>query len=220
MLVGVSLWLVVQQAHQRDAMEADLKELAGLQESARWSEARAALERATAQLGGGGPDDQRRRLSQARRDLDLMIHLDNIRLKRVTRGELSFYKARANRDYAEAFQHAGLGTSHDQPSSVAARINASGVRRALWRQCTTGRSAPPTSAMGLAARGRAANRLKLGRLARARSPSSRMGESTGAGRIGRDCAGGARAGLTAAGARGTAEGDRRERGPFIAAGTE
>ncbi len=54
MLVGVSLWLVVQQAHRRDAMEADLKELAGLQESARWAEARAALERARLSSEGAG----------------------------------------------------------------------------------------------------------------------------------------------------------------------
>jgi serine/threonine-protein kinase len=141
MLVGGSLWLAVQQAHRRDAVEADLKELAGLQESAHWAEARAALERAAAQLQGGGPDDLRRRLGQARRDLDLVIHLDTIRLKRVTRGELAFYKAHANRDYAEAFQQAGLGTRHDPPSPVAARIDASAVRGALvaavydWAVC-------------------------------------------------------------------------------------
>ncbi len=111
MLVGGSLWLAVQQAHRRDAVEAELKELAGLQESARWTDARAALERAEAWLEGGGPADLRRRLGQARRDLDLVIQLDAIRLKRVTRGELAFYKAQANRDYGQAFQRAGLGTS-------------------------------------------------------------------------------------------------------------
>ena len=47
-----------------------------------------------------------------------MIHLDDIRLKRVTRGELAFYKEQANRDYAEAFEQAGLGTSRDRPSLV------------------------------------------------------------------------------------------------------
>jgi len=141
MLVAASLWLVVQQAHQRDAVKADLNELAGLQERARWTEARAALERAKARFGGGGPGDVRRRLGQARRDLDLVIQLDAIRLKRVTRGELAFYKARANRDYAEAFQQAGLGTIHDQPSRVAVMINASAVRGALmaavydWAVC-------------------------------------------------------------------------------------
>ena len=141
MLVGASLWLAVQQARRRDAVEADLKELAALQESARWAEARAALERAEDRLEGGGPGDLRRRLGQARRDLDLVIQLDTIRLKRVTRGELAFYKAQANRDYAEAFEQAGLGTSHDQPSLVAARIDASAVRGALvaavydWAVC-------------------------------------------------------------------------------------
>jgi serine/threonine-protein kinase len=131
LLVGGGLWLAVQQAHRRDEVEADLNELAGLQESARWAEARAALKRAEARLEGGGPDDLRQRLGQARRDLELLIHLDTIRLKRVTRGELPFYKARANQDYAEAFEQAGLGTIHDPPSRVAAAIDASAVRRAL-----------------------------------------------------------------------------------------
>jgi serine/threonine-protein kinase len=84
-LVGLGLWLVVQRAHQRDVVEADLKELAGLQGGARWAEARAVLERAEARLDGGGPADVRRRLGQARRDLDLVIRLDAIRLKRYPR---------------------------------------------------------------------------------------------------------------------------------------
>jgi serine/threonine-protein kinase len=143
LLVGGSLWLVVQQAHRRDAVEADLKELAGLQESARWAEARAALERAEARLDGGGPDDLRRRLGQARRDLDLVIQLDTIRLRRTTSGELVFYKAQADRDYQAAFQEAGLGRVHDQPARVAAAVKASAVRGALvaalddWAICIT-----------------------------------------------------------------------------------
>jgi serine/threonine-protein kinase len=140
-LVGLALWLVDQRAHQRDAVEADLKEVARLQDSARWAEAWAALERAEDRLGWGSPNHLRRRLGQARRDLDLVIQLDNIRLKRVTRGELTFYKARASEDYAQAFQQAGLGKVHDPPASVAARINSSAVRGALvaavhdWATC-------------------------------------------------------------------------------------
>jgi serine/threonine-protein kinase len=143
MLVGASLWLVVQQAHWRNAVEADLKEVARLQESARWVEARAALERAEARLGGSGPDDLRGRLGQAWRDLDLVIQLDTIRLKRVTRGELVFYQARADRDYQAAFRAAGLGRAHDHPASVAAVVKASAVRGALvaalddWAVCST-----------------------------------------------------------------------------------
>jgi tetratricopeptide (TPR) repeat protein len=146
-LVGGSLWLAVQQAQRRNAIEAglnaDLKEVAGLQDRARWISARAALERAEARLGSGGPDDLRRRLDQARRDLDLVILLDTIRLRRVTRGELPFYKEQANRDYQKAFRVGRLAEVQDPPQNVAARVNASAVRGALvaalddWSICAT-----------------------------------------------------------------------------------
>jgi serine/threonine-protein kinase len=143
MLVGGSLWLVVQQARQRDAVAADLTDLARLQESARWAEAQAALERAEAQLGGGGPSDLRGRLGQARRDLELAMQLDAIRLRRATSGLLVFYKGQADRDYDAAFREAGLGKVHDPPASVAAAVKASAVRGALvaalddWAICVT-----------------------------------------------------------------------------------
>jgi serine/threonine-protein kinase len=141
MLVGAGQWLAVEQAHRRDAAEADLQELARLQASARWEDARATLRRAVARLEGVGARDLHRRLGQAGRDLDFVIELDAIRLNRITRGELAFYKARADRNYAEAFERAGLGTIHDEPSRVAAMIDASGARGALvaavydWAVC-------------------------------------------------------------------------------------
>jgi serine/threonine-protein kinase len=140
-LVGGSWWLAAQRAHQRDAVEADLKEAAELRDSARWEEAREVLDRAGRRLGWGGPNELEGRLGQARRDLDLVMQLNAIRLRRVTRGELAYYKARANEDYAEAFQKGGLGTVDDPPSRVAAGINASAVRGALaaavydWAVC-------------------------------------------------------------------------------------
>src|SRR5262249_35246440 len=60
-----------------------------------------------------------------------------------TGGTLDFYKAQANRNYAEVFQQTGLGKVSDQPSSVATKISASAVRGALlaalddWAICTT-----------------------------------------------------------------------------------
>jgi serine/threonine-protein kinase len=141
MLVAGALSLAVEQAHRRDEVETDLKELQRLRESARWDEAQAALQRAAAQLDGGGPDDLRRRLDQARRDLELVIELDKVRLQRVTRGELPFYKAQGSQHYAAAFERAGLGTIHDPPSLVASRIDASEVCEALvaavydWAVC-------------------------------------------------------------------------------------
>jgi serine/threonine-protein kinase len=140
-LVGVSLYLVVQRSHQRDTVGSDLREVVALQEQARWVEARAVLERAEARLDGGGPADLREQLGRARRDLDLVTQLDAIRLKRATRGELAFYKARADQEYAEAFQEAGLGKVLDPLLDVTATISASAVREALiaalddWAVC-------------------------------------------------------------------------------------
>src|SRR6476659_5608674 len=56
LLVGGSFWLALQQAHRRNGVETDLTELARLQGSARWAEARAALWRAETWYQGGGPD--------------------------------------------------------------------------------------------------------------------------------------------------------------------
>jgi serine/threonine-protein kinase len=140
-LVAVSLWFVAERAHDLEAVEADLKEAAEHRDSARWEDARAVLDRAGGRLGWGGPNDLVHRLGQARHDLDLVRQLNAIRVNRVTRGELAFYKARANEAYTEAFQQAGLGTVQDPASRVAAGINASAVRGALaaavydWAVC-------------------------------------------------------------------------------------
>jgi serine/threonine protein kinase len=142
-MVGAGLWFVEQQTRQQNAVEADLKEIANLRDDARWGLARSALERAESRLGRAAPDELRLRIEQARRQLELVIGLDNIRLKRVTRGELGFYKARANEEYAEAFAQARLGGFSDSPASVAATINASEVRGALvaavhdWMICAS-----------------------------------------------------------------------------------
>jgi serine/threonine-protein kinase len=157
-LVGVSWWFMARWAHLREAVGADLKEAAELRDSARWEEARKALDRAEERLSWtspgtrkaigpagrvGAPSDLDRQFAQARRDLDLVFRLDKIRLQRATRGELAFYKAQANQAYAEAFQQEGLGKVHDSPASVAAAVRASAGRGALvaalddWATCIT-----------------------------------------------------------------------------------
>ena len=133
-LIGGGVWLALQHAEHRQAVEADLKEVADLQERARWTEAWAALERAKVRLGGGGPGDLRRRLVQGRHDLDLVVQLDNIHLNRVNSAEeeeLHTSPADADRDYEAAFRDAGLGTVQDDPADVAARVRSSAVREAL-----------------------------------------------------------------------------------------
>jgi serine/threonine-protein kinase len=142
-LIGAALWLVVQRAHKRNAVEADLKELAGLQDSARWTDAQAALQRAEARLNCSGPSDLRRQLTQARRDLELVMELDRIRLSRLTSGKLALYKTKADRSYLQAFEEAGFAKVAELPDMVAARVNDSAVRVALmaalddWALCAT-----------------------------------------------------------------------------------
>jgi eukaryotic-like serine/threonine-protein kinase len=142
-LVGAGVWLAMLEARRRDSVEIDLREWARLRESARWDEARGALIRAMTRLEWSAAADLRRRVVQAGRDLDFAIRLDTIRLRRVTRGELAFYKEQAHREYDEAFERSGLGSIHDQPARVAARINSSAVRSELmaavydWALCTS-----------------------------------------------------------------------------------
>ncbi|HVS36202.1 MAG TPA: serine/threonine-protein kinase [Gemmataceae bacterium] len=130
-LVAGGVWLALHQAERRRLIEADLKDVATLQEQARWTAARAALERAAARLDGSVSDDLRGRIDQSRRDLDLATQLDAVQLRRETRSDLPFYDAQAAREYAEAFQKAGLGKLLDPPERVAAMVNASAVRKAL-----------------------------------------------------------------------------------------
>jgi eukaryotic-like serine/threonine-protein kinase len=145
-LVGGSTWLAVQQAHLRGAIAVDLNAMRAHQEAARWADARTALERAEALLGGGGPDDLRARLAQARRELDFVIQLNEIRMKRATRGELAIYRSLANRSYADAFRNAGRGTFEDRPEAVAKAIQASAINDALmdavydWAVCADNKS--------------------------------------------------------------------------------
>ncbi|HVX14998.1 MAG TPA: serine/threonine-protein kinase [Pirellulales bacterium] len=145
-LLCAGLWFVVQQNRQRSAIAADLRDVIDLQGSARWSDAQAALERAAARLGWAGPDDLRELIDHARLDLDLLVQLDGIRLKRVTRGELPYYKAQASQDYAQVFERAGLRAFRDPPRDVADIVNASPVRGALmaavydWAICAAAKA--------------------------------------------------------------------------------
>jgi serine/threonine-protein kinase len=148
-LIGGSLWLAVHRGQLRQAVEGDLREVTVLQQQARWTDARGALQRAEARLGADGLGDEslRQRIDQARRDLALVIELDRIRLNRATSGDdLAYYKSRADRQYLSAFENSGLAKEQDPPGVVAARINASAVRVALlaalddWTVCVTDKS--------------------------------------------------------------------------------
>src|SRR5262249_30082701 len=134
-----ALLLAFEQAQRRHALEEELRDVSALQEHARWTEAVAALERAESRLGGSR--SLQTRVDHARRDLNLVIELDRIRLSRATSGTLAFYKTKADRDYAKAFADSGLADLHD-PAQSAAAISRSPVHYALvaalddWAVCT------------------------------------------------------------------------------------
>jgi serine/threonine-protein kinase len=136
-------WLDRQRTQLRQAVEADLTEVARLQGVARWAEARAALGRADARLGSGGPSDLRGRLEQIERDLNLVARLDGVRLERSIQVGRRFDYESADRSYAGEFAEAGLGTVGDDPQAVADRVRDSAVRCALvaalddWALCAS-----------------------------------------------------------------------------------
>jgi len=123
-------------------VEGDLRDAAQAQARSSWSQARAALDRAQVRLGTGGSEELRHRVMQCGRELELVARLDDIRLNRVTRGELVFYKAQADGEYVQVFGREGIRPG-DEPQSVAAAINGSPVRGAIvaalddWLVCST-----------------------------------------------------------------------------------
>jgi serine/threonine-protein kinase len=146
---GSAFWLLRQAAERRLALrqgvEVALDKAAELQQQARWAEARAVLDQAEHRLGDAGPADLRRRVQQARADLELVDRLDAARLKAATLVEGQFDFTGAARDYAVAFRQAQLGQPGDEVAAVAARLRASAVKDQLvaalddWAGLTTDR---------------------------------------------------------------------------------
>ena len=125
--------LIGRQIRTARAVEADLREADRLQQQSAFPEAGAALEQARSRLGDGGPFWLYPVVEAARRDHQFLVRLEAIRLNRSTLAEgqrnhaaqLRFNKARADRDYAEAFRDQGLGEPPNDPEGAAARVRAS-----------------------------------------------------------------------------------------------
>jgi hypothetical protein len=119
------------------AAEAALERVAALQREAKWAEARATLEQAEARLGDFGPAELRRRLGQARADLELVACLDAIPLERANMQGGRWDDPGADRKYAEAFAEARLGQVGDDEEAVAGRVADSPVREGLSARART-----------------------------------------------------------------------------------
>jgi serine/threonine-protein kinase len=125
-------WLIGRQILIARAVEADLREAEGLQQRSAFSEAGGKLDRAWSRLGEGGPFWMYPVVEVARRDYELLVRLEAIHLNRFTLAEgrlshaaqMRFNKARADRDYADAFRGQGLGEPANDPARAATRVRA------------------------------------------------------------------------------------------------
>jgi serine/threonine protein kinase/Tfp pilus assembly protein PilF len=123
------------EARARQGVEAALEQAAGLRLDDRWPEANAVLQQAQgrlddAALEGAAADDLRRRLGQARAELELAVRLEEIWLERSTISDGKPNLAAADRAYAAAFGKAGLDVTGDL-AVIAARVRESAIQGEL-----------------------------------------------------------------------------------------
>jgi serine/threonine-protein kinase len=132
-VLGGAGWLIGRQVLTARAVQADLRQADRWHQQWAFPEAGAALEQARSRLGDGGPFWLYPVVEAAHRDHQFLIRLDTIRLNRSTLVDgqqnhaalMRFNKARADRDYAEAFRDQGLGEPPNDPTGAAARVRAS-----------------------------------------------------------------------------------------------
>jgi tetratricopeptide (TPR) repeat protein/tRNA A-37 threonylcarbamoyl transferase component Bud32 len=139
---GGGVWLVRQQAERRAEAVRQAEELrkevgtaldqaVSFRKGFHFHQARELLEQARQRLEPAGPDYLRRRVKQARADLNLAEKLDAARLEGATLGEGKDDFSAGERLYAAAFAEAGLGREGDDIAALAARVRGSAVREEI-----------------------------------------------------------------------------------------
>jgi serine/threonine-protein kinase len=141
--LGGGLWQLEQQAERRaerarqegragQALQAALEQALAFRKQGRWHEMRATLEGAASRSDTEVPADLRERLDEARADADMVLRLEEVRLRlsegRSDQGEHSFS---ADEAYAEAFRNYGIVLSSSEPAEATARIHGSAIRETL-----------------------------------------------------------------------------------------
>jgi tetratricopeptide (TPR) repeat protein len=123
-----------EQDRRRAAAEAALERVSDFQVRGNWAEARTALEQAKDRLSGTTSAELQQRVADARRNLELVAELDDIRQKSLngfaeTIGVVD--PEATDRLYEGAFEGARMGTPGTEPEAVAKRVKESPVREAL-----------------------------------------------------------------------------------------
>jgi tetratricopeptide (TPR) repeat protein len=136
LLGGGAGWVVRDRAAQRATTEREviraLDEAAMLEAQAKWSEALEAAKRAEGILAAGASAEMRRRVGELRKDVEMVLRLEEIWTPRDSRrwaGER--FRASRAAAYATAFREYGIDVEALEPSEAAARIRARKIRLEL-----------------------------------------------------------------------------------------
>ena len=131
-LVIVGTRLSWQRAESIRAINDDLREAERLQQQGAYYSTDAAIERIKVRLGDDGPAELRQRLNRLE-DLSngrkLVARLDTIRMERSAVFAGQNQRTQSNWEYSDVWVKASLGSVHEDPGVVAARVRASSVRK-------------------------------------------------------------------------------------------
>jgi tetratricopeptide (TPR) repeat protein len=149
-LGAVALWREQgQRAAAAGTVEGALERSEVLRQQEHWQEALAVLAVAAGQLEGRGLAALGRRVEQSRRDVDMLLHLEEARLQAWAAGNKThFDNAGSDRLYAEAFQRYGLEVTTLGAEEAARRVRASAIRERLtealedWAFCRNNKADP------------------------------------------------------------------------------
>jgi serine/threonine protein kinase/Tfp pilus assembly protein PilF len=141
-----------------------LEDATALRRQARWPEALEAAKRAEGFWADGGSEPLRRQVRELRKDLEMVLRLEDVRLPGAPRGPGVSEEAWRNACYARAFQDYGIDVDALETEDAAARVRA----RSVWLQLTaaldnwaddrkSSRTADPASWLRLVAVAKAAD---------------------------------------------------------------
>jgi tetratricopeptide (TPR) repeat protein len=130
---GSISWIVSDRAARwalaKEKVQLALRDAAELQSDGRWAEALEAVMRAEGILAGGGDRDLRERVGALRKDLEMILRLEKIRLPRpVRRLEREQDFAQTDAAYNQAFREYGIDVESLEPGEAAERIRARAIR--------------------------------------------------------------------------------------------
>jgi serine/threonine-protein kinase len=135
-LAGGIGWIVRDRAARRSLTEREviraLGEAATFQGQSKWPEALEAAKRAEGFLAGGASESLRRLVLERRKDLEMVLRLEEIWLPRAKHGTEGAYDNRwADASYAKAFRDYGIDVEALEPAEAARRIRARTIRLEL-----------------------------------------------------------------------------------------